>query len=244
MGKGWGKRSKGRSKVKAQREAADTRAAAEELARLAQQRKRNADDNGTTRKLPRTHEPHKVGCGGVREKLDVEEMTPRSKKRFEKARARQKKYRMSKSGAIEKLSEAVLADPTEAWRTKVTGHVNKNPDRARQRAAADIAAALPKNPALHGPAVAAFMSHPIGKRAAASMQMEAPQDAAARRAAMDEKTVIPIPTHMFLSIVGFVMPTAPKPKKGKHLLYVKELPDDEYDMIQELMPEPMGGEYM
>ena len=65
-----------------------------------------------------------------------------------------------------------------------------------------------------------------------------------RRYYLDEKTVIPIPTHMFLSVVGFVMPTAPKPKKGKHFEYVKELPDDEYDMIQELMPEPMGGEYM
>ena len=65
-----------------------------------------------------------------------------------------------------------------------------------------------------------------------------------RRYYLDEKTVIPIPTHMFLSVVGFVMPTAPKPKKGKHLEYVKELPDDEYDMIQELMPEPMGSEYM
>ena len=41
-------------------------------------------------------------------------------------------------------------------------------DRARQRAAAELAAALPKNPAMHGPAVAAFMQHPKGKRAMCS----------------------------------------------------------------------------
>ena len=54
------------------------------------------------------------------------------------------------------------------------GHVNKYPDRARQRAAAELAAALPKNPALRGLALAAFLSHPEGKRAAAAMDIEAP----------------------------------------------------------------------
>ena len=52
--------------------------------------------------------------------------------------------------------------------------MNKYPDRARQRAAAELAAALPKNPALRGPALAAFLSHPEGKRAAAAMDIEAP----------------------------------------------------------------------
>ena len=84
---------------------------------------------------------------------------------------------------MSEVSEAVRADPTEAWRTKATGHVNKNPDRARQRAAAELAAALPKNPVLHGPAVAAFLSHPLGKRAAAAMDIEAPQDAVTRKGA-------------------------------------------------------------
>ena len=65
-----------------------------------------------------------------------------------------------------------------------------------------------------------------------------------RRYYLEESMVVPIPTHMFLCVAGFVMPTAPKPKKGKHLEYVKELPDDEYDIIQEQMPEEMGGEYM
>merc|ERR1711924_27360 len=88
------------------------------------------------------------------------------------------------AGAIEKLSEAVLADPTEAWRTKATGHVNKNPDRARQHATAKLAAAMPKSPALHGPALAAFVGqNPVGKRAAAAMGTEGPQDVAARKAA-------------------------------------------------------------
>ena len=36
----------------------------------------------------------------------------------------------------------------------------------------------------------------------------------------------------------------PKPKKGKHYEYVKQLPDDEYDAIQELLPEPWTDVYM
>ena len=114
----------------------------------------------------------------------MEELDSPSRKEIERNRRNVAAFRMrNQAGGVAEHSEAVLADPTEAWRTKVTGHVNKNPDRARQRAAADFAAALPKNPAMHGPAVAAFMSHPLGKRAAASIQMEAPQDAAARKAA-------------------------------------------------------------
>ena len=49
--------------------------------------------------------------------------------------------------------------------------------------------------------------------------------------------VIPIPTHMFLSVEGFAMPTAPKPKKGRHDTTVKRLPNDVYDAIQERLPE-------
>ena len=47
-----------------------------------------------------------------------------------------------KTGGVSEVSQAVLADPTEAWRTKASGRTNKYPDRARQRAAADLAAAL------------------------------------------------------------------------------------------------------
>ena len=65
-----------------------------------------------------------------------------------------------------------------------------------------------------------------------------------RRYYLDEKTVVPIPTHMFLSMEGFEMPTAPAPKKGQHHEWVKELPDDEYEAIQELMPEPLAADYM
>jgi hypothetical protein len=56
--------------------------------------------------------------------------------------------------------------------------------------------------------------------------------------------IIPIPTHMFLSMEGFVMPLAPKPKKGAHHDWLMELPDDEYEAIQGLLPEPLAEEYM
>ena len=65
-----------------------------------------------------------------------------------------------------------------------------------------------------------------------------------RKYYLENKTVIPIPTHMFLSVEGFVMPTAPKPKRGAHHEYVKRLPDDVYDAIQEQLPEPLTDEYM
>ena len=50
----------------------------------------------------------------------------------------------------------------------------------------------------------------------------------------------PHPTHMFLSVEGFTMPTAPKPKKGKHDESVKRLLDDEYDAIQALIKLGLG----
>eukprot|EP00966_Prymnesium_polylepis_P332042 7387578-Prymnesium_polylepis.1 len=65
-----------------------------------------------------------------------------------------------------------------------------------------------------------------------------------RRYYLKDDTIIPIPTHMFLSVEGFAMPTAPKPKKGMHHEWVKHLPNDEYDAIQELMPEPWTDNYM
>ena len=40
------------------------------------------------------------------------------------------------------------------------------------------------------------------------------------------------------------MPTAPAPKKGVHHVYVKRLPDDVYEAIQEQLPEPLTDEYM
>ena len=110
----------------------------------------------------REHVVQKLGRGGAREKIDVEELDSPSRRYIERKRRNAATQRL-KQGVVgvAEHSETVRADPTEAWRTKVTGHVNKNPDRARQRAAADLAAALPKNPALHGPALAAFMSHPV-----------------------------------------------------------------------------------
>ena len=95
--------------------------------------------------------PEKVGRGGARENLNIDELDSPSRKFVERKRRNQRDNRLrKKAGGVTKVSEAVLADPTEAWRTKVTGHVNKYPDRARQNAAANLAAALPKNPALHG----------------------------------------------------------------------------------------------
>ncbi len=81
------------------------------------------------------------------------------------------------------LSTAPAAHHQQCGRTKPSGRVNKNLEGARQRAGADLAAALPKNETLLGAALAALMNHPMGKRAAAAMGMEAPQDAAARKAA-------------------------------------------------------------
>jgi hypothetical protein len=49
---------------------------------------------------------------------------------------------------------------------------------------------------------------------------------------------------MFLSVEGFVLPTAPKPKKGRHDASIKRLPNDVYDAIQELLPEPWTDTYM
>ena len=65
-----------------------------------------------------------------------------------------------------------------------------------------------------------------------------------RRYYLKTEEVIPIPTHMFLSVEGFTMPTAPKPKKGKHDTSIKRLQNDAYDAIQELLPEPWTDEYM
>ena len=128
---------KGISKNKKQVDAAAARAAAAELAQLASERRRQEARADGTPMAP-THVPQKLGSGGgARQKVDLDAVSPRSKAKLAKQRvwnaARYAKTRV----AVNEVSEAVLADPTEAWRTKVTGHVNKYPDRARQRAAAE-----------------------------------------------------------------------------------------------------------
>ena len=86
MGKGWGRRSKGKSNNKKQVSAAEVRAAAAELAELAAQRQRRKDQAaGTAAK--HTHVPQHDGRGGARQKLDTEAMSPRSKKRVERSTA-------------------------------------------------------------------------------------------------------------------------------------------------------------
>jgi hypothetical protein len=121
-----GRKVKGVSKNKKQANAAEVRAAAAELAELAAQRQRQKDRAAGTAAKP-THVPQHDGRGGTRQKLDTEAMSPRSKKQIEKARVHSETFRMKQGGARE-VSEAVRADPTEAWRTKATGHVNKYPE--------------------------------------------------------------------------------------------------------------------
>ena len=138
MGKGWGNRGKGRSKNKQQRDTTDAAAAAAELAGLAAKRKRSSHDAGDSSPKCRKHVPQKVGRGGAREKLDVNELDSPSRRQVERNRRNVAAHRLrNKSGGYVQVSEDVLADPTEAWRTKASGRTNKYPDRARQRAAAD-----------------------------------------------------------------------------------------------------------
>ena len=167
------RRVKGKTKNKKQAEAAELQHAADVLAAGAAKRKRDARDKAGTSPKRQKHVPQKVGTGGARVKLDVDQLDSPSRKEVLRNRAKVAAHRLrKKSGGVTKVSQAVRDDPTEAWREKATGHVNKNPERARQRAAAELAAALPKNPALHGPAVAAFMQHPVGKRAHAALDIE------------------------------------------------------------------------
>jgi hypothetical protein len=114
-----GRKVKGVSKNKKQANAAEVRAAAAELAELAAQRQRQKDRAAGTAAKP-THVPQHDGRGGTRQKLDTEAMSPRSKKQIEKARVHSETFRMKQGGARE-VSEAVRADPTEAWRTSTWG---------------------------------------------------------------------------------------------------------------------------
>ena len=77
---------KARSKNKHQREAADDRQAADELAALAAERQRQENARAGLHK----HVPKAVGRGGKREKLDAEKLSPISKKKVE----RQREWRM------------------------------------------------------------------------------------------------------------------------------------------------------
>ena len=179
MAKGWGNKSKGRSGNKAHRDAAEESRAAAELRELQRQRQQQQEAReGITKK---THKPSRMGSGGRQEKIDTEELTPKSKRRIEQGRKRDADYRRKKQRlelGAEPISDAVAADPTEAWRAKGNAH----PDRARQRAAAELAAALPKNPAMHGPALAALAQHPVGKHAVDAAKMVRPQQQAAATA--------------------------------------------------------------
>eukprot|EP00966_Prymnesium_polylepis_P209057 4843126-Prymnesium_polylepis.1 len=170
---------KGVTKNKKQREAKAVNKAAAELAGLSAKRKAHAGSSKPT------HVPQPLGRGGVRSKIDTDKVSPNSKKKIEKQRGYVAKHRLKRLGEPEKVSDAVLADPTEAWRKKVTGHTNKYPERARQHAAAKLAAAMPKNKALHGPALAAFSQNPTGKRAFAAISKEVPDKASKKAKRLD-----------------------------------------------------------
>ena len=109
---------KGVSRNKKQVIAAEVRAAATELAELASKRKRSSGEGGNSPKRTK-HVPQKVGRGGFREKLDVDKLDSPSRKQIERKRRNGAAHRLRQG--VSEVSEAVRADPTEAWRTKATG---------------------------------------------------------------------------------------------------------------------------
>ena len=122
MGKGWRTRHKGKSRNKHQRAAAEVAQAASELDSMRAQgekRKRAAEARASGTDPPVTHVPA-AGRGGKRAKIDLETLTPRSKKRALENRRHGKAHRLRKrlhavGGAV---TDAFAADPTEAWRAK------------------------------------------------------------------------------------------------------------------------------
>ena len=184
MGKTTLNSRKGVNKNKKQREASEVAAVVAAIRALKARRQNRCGSGSGSSTARHRHVPQKIGRGGARQKLDVDVLDSPSRTQVLQNRRKVAAHRLRKKGVgVAELSEAVLADPTEAWRTKPSGRVNKFPDRARQEAAAKMVAGLPKNEALHGPAVAAFMAHPKGKRAVAALGMDPPQDVAARKAA-------------------------------------------------------------
>ena len=122
---------KGKNRNKKQREAAELSKAAAELAEISRKRKRAAAEADGTSAKRHKHVPQKVGRGGKREKLDVDELDSPSRAQVERSRRNIAAHRLrKKGGGVTKVSQAVLDNPTEAWREKqkATGHVNKNPD--------------------------------------------------------------------------------------------------------------------
>ena len=122
---------KGKNRNKKQREAAELSKAAAELAEISRKRKRAAAEADGTSAKRHKHVPQKVGRGGKREKLDVDELDSPSRAQVERSRRNMAAHRLrKKGGGVTKVSQAVLDNPTEAWREKqkATGHVNKNPD--------------------------------------------------------------------------------------------------------------------
>ena len=176
MGKTTLNSRKGVNKNKKQREASEVAAVVAAIRALKARRQNRCGSGSGSSTARHRHVPQKIGRGGARQKLDVDVLDSPSRTQVLQNRRKVAAHRLRKKGVgVAELSEAVLADPTEAWRTKPSGRVNKFPDRARQEAAAKMVAGLPKNEALHGPAVAAFMAHPKGKRAVAALGMDPPQ---------------------------------------------------------------------
>ena len=97
---------KGRSKNKKQRDAADAAAAAAELAELLRKRKRSGGSTDDSSPKRHKHVPQKVGRGGVREKLDVEQLDSPSRKAVLQLRERVARHRLKhKTGGVVEHSD-------------------------------------------------------------------------------------------------------------------------------------------
>ena len=110
---------KGKNRNKKQREAAELSKAAAELAEISRKRKRAAAEADGTSAKRHKHVPQHIGCGGAREKLDVNKLDSPSRAQVERNRKKvAAHYLRKKAGGVIKVSEAVLVDPSEAWRMK------------------------------------------------------------------------------------------------------------------------------
>ena len=102
MAKGWRNTSKGKTKDKKQAAAAEANEAARRLAELAKerekrQREQDRDSGGSP---PETHEPEHNGRGGKRQKLDVNKLSPNSRRTIEQARQRGATHRLKRHGKL------------------------------------------------------------------------------------------------------------------------------------------------
>ena len=104
---------KGRSKNKKQRDAADAAAAAAELAELLRKRKRSGGSTDDSSPKRHKHVPQKVGRGGVREKLDVEQLDSPSRKAVLQLRERVAHHRLTTASPFDEydMIQELMPEP-------------------------------------------------------------------------------------------------------------------------------------